>query len=151
MIDVQIHGMDQAISTLERVMSPAQKFLMMKVLGQKVKAQTQKRIGTEKTSPDGQRWKPNAPFTVAMKGHGNILIHTGKMMGTITFNAMQSAVEVGSPVIYARQNQEGAAGGRKYKGRTMGPVPARPFIGISNPNGTEIEQIMVGFVARQFM
>ncbi len=151
MIEVKINGLTQAASALERFMSPMQKMIMMQALGKTVKKQTETRIRTEKTDPTGKPWKQNAPFTIAMKGHGNILIDKGKLLGSFTFAATQNAVETGTPVTYALQNQEGTIGFRKYKGRTMGPIPARPFMGISDKNASELEAVMTEFIGRQFI
>jgi phage gpG-like protein len=91
-----------------------------------------------KTAPDGSPWAPNAPVTIARKGHGDILVETGALeaaattldapghVETIAGNEMEFGVDgvtdLGG-IPWASVQQAGSKDGR---------IPAREFIGVSD-------------------
>jgi phage virion morphogenesis protein len=87
--------------------------------------------------PDGVKWAPNKPSTLARKKGNRPLIGESKRLGTeILQNSSEAGFEVGSNLIYARVMQEGAAQGEF--GTTAGgsPIPwgdivPRQFLGLS--------------------
>ena len=82
-------------------------------------------------SPDGQPWAPNAPLTIARKGHDVILHRTGRMgaslfgeTGDSIRDVSEAGLTFGTSVPYGIFNQEGVAG--------PPTIPARPFVGIDD-------------------
>jgi phage virion morphogenesis protein len=110
--------------------------------------------------PDGTPWVPLNPFYAAIKRGSGILRGSGMsggLMGSITMNASEGAVEVGTNKIYAGVHQFGAViKPRRAKalafrmGGNNSPlafarsvtIPARPFLGISAEDETEIGLIL---------
>lgn len=122
-------------------------------LGGLVVSQTQRRIRSEKTSPDGSAWKPNSAGT-------SILFASGALDDSIHHVVAGSSVEVGSGLVYAGIHQFGGTivpkngdrlafsiGGRLVMADKV-EMPARPYVGISADNATEIESFAEDFVVR---
>ncbi|BAO81042.1 Mu-like prophage protein gpG [Serpentinimonas raichei] len=88
-------------------------------------------------APDGSRWAPNRPSTLARKRGSKPLIgETRELSRGIDYRAGREQVEVGSSRIYAATQQFGAkagAFGRTRRGHKIpwGDIPARPFLGVS--------------------
>ncbi|MCZ6701004.1 MAG: phage virion morphogenesis protein [bacterium] len=71
------------------------------------------------------RWKPLASATLKAKASKtNLLVDTGRLMGSITFRAERDELAVGSNVIYARIHQLGGRAGRGH----ATTIPARPYL-----------------------
>lgn len=80
-------------------------------------------------APDGTPWQPLSPKYAAYKrkrGYGKkILKMRGHLRDTLTMQATDASVSIGSNRIYAAMHQ--------YGGRTrFGQIPARPYLGISD-------------------
>ena len=117
-------------------------------------AQTQRRIQSEKTSPDGAAWPPN-------HDGGSILFRTGSHLSdSIQHAAGASDVHWGSGWIGARVHQFGAVirpvkgkvlafmlGGKKVFAKKV-TIPARPWLGISPANARELLETAERYVAR---
>lgn len=112
-------------------------------IGRLVQEQTRRRIRDEKEAPDGTAWKENAAET-------SILYASGALYRSIDYAASWGSVKVGSALVYARIHQQGGKiepksakalafkiGGqfRMVKSVTM---PARPYLGLSSDNRSEI-------------
>ena len=145
MIEIEIRGLDRAISIFERAFSDKQKLLMMRALAIRVERQTKKRINTEKTNPDGSAWAALAASTIAAKGHGDILINTRNLVSSIQHFESSSSAEIGSSVFYGKFQQEGA-----YNVRSKKNLPIRAFMGVSDANAQELETICANFIAARF-
>lgn len=109
-----------------------------------VEDQTKLRIADEKTAPDGTPWAPWSERYAATRNTGNkqkhsLLVSGGDLRDSIqayTFGlGSESAAAVGSPLIYAATHQFGdpARG-----------IPARPYLGISADNHSDIERFVAG-------
>ncbi|GLK74672.1 phage virion morphogenesis protein [Ancylobacter dichloromethanicus] len=110
------------------------------------------RLQTTKTAPDGTPWAPNRAGT-------SILVDTGNLLGTVGFIAAPSEVEVGASAPYAHVHQEGAVIKPKSKsvlrfmvGRWAVfarevTIPARPFVGVSAEDETEIERVTLDWLS----
>ena len=101
--------------------------------------QTQLRISDEKTSPDGVRW---VPWSEAYKKRRNETIHSllvgvgnEGLFGSIENYSTGLAAIVGTNVPYGAPHQFGSEDGS---------IPARPYLGLSADNRTEIEALVAG-------
>ena len=107
----------------------------------------------DSTAPDGGRWKPLSPVTVALrrKGSSSPLLDTGRLRNSLTFAVGSRHVDIGTNVIYAGTHQFGARKGAYGKTKRNSPipwgnVPARPFLGVSRTDEREINGIVADFV-----
>lgn len=112
-------------------------------IGRLVQEQTRRRIETEKTSPQGEAWKPNFAGT-------SILYASGMLSMSIDYLASPDSVIVGSGLIYARIHQLGGkieAKNAKALMFTIGnatiavqsvTMPARPYLGLSAENREDV-------------
>ncbi len=126
--------------------------------------------------PDGTPWAPNTEATLlgflgvykgsytkrgklSKKGADRVtskkpLIGETRALSTeIVANVANDGVEVGSPMEYAAVHQFGAAKGafgRTRRGAPIpwGDIPARPFLGLSGEDETEIVAILNEHLAR---
>lgn len=121
-------------------------------IGALVTSQTQRRIDTEKTAPDGTPWKENWEGT-------DTLVQSGALRDTIDYEVAGDDIFVGSPLIYAATHQMGATivpkdaenlvfsvGGFTVFAKEV-TIPARPFLGISAQNQQEISNLIESLVA----
>lgn len=146
-------------------------------IGERLAESTTERFQTGR-APDGTRWAPNAMSTLqnylsrfsgsynrdgrlSSRGAGRVmgkrpLIGESRSLSTtINYRAAGSnAVEIGSPMEYAAVQQFGAKKGsfgatRRGAPIPWGDIPARPFLGVSNEDWGEIEQIVDDYLADQ--
>lgn len=118
-------------------------------IGEELRDSTLKRFAAS-TGPDGSRWAPNQPSTLARwrGGAKKPLIGEGKALSTqISYRVAADAVYIGSPMKYAATQQFGAKKGALGTSRRGGPlpwgdIPARPFLGISAEDRKTIEAII---------
>lgn len=108
-------------------------------IGDTVKASIQLNF-REQHDPDGEPWQPLSPATLEQrrkKGTGaQMLRDTGLLNRSITYNADDTAVEIGSDKIYANMMH---FGGKKSDYIWLwGDIPARPFVGVSEADRAEI-------------
>lgn len=116
-------------------------------IGEELAESTRQRFSSS-TAPDGSRWAPNAPATLARKRGTRPLVDSGILGGGITYQLVDGGVEIGSSRIYAGTQQLGAKRGqygRTSRGAPIpwGDIPARPFLGVSAAD----EQIILGILA----
>lgn len=121
---------------------------LMTAIGAMGESQTRRRITDEKTSPDGEAWKPNL-------SDGSILMATGgHLLASVAYTASADAAEWGAAWEYAHVHQYGATikpkeadklvfflGGNKVFAKEV-TIPARPFVGLSSDNREEIIQLV---------
>ena len=101
-----------------------------------VESQTQRRIDTEKESPDGQAWDDWSAAYAATRGPGKSLLQDT--------NALLNAVEahaVGDSIVEVHTGNLPYAAAQHH-GRPDVNIPARPFIGLSPANRAEIAQLV---------
>lgn len=117
----------------------------------------------EGKAPDGSVWAPKSPATLARylaEGARSAMVRPlvgpSKTLSTNIFKqAGPSSVEVGSPTIYGAVMQFGAAKGdygETSRGSPIpwGDIPARPFLGISPDDETNILSIIDREIKRAF-
>jgi phage virion morphogenesis protein len=85
--------------------------------------------------PDGRKWK-------AIKRQGQILVDTGHLRESITYNIENNSLEIGSNLIYSAIHQLGGRTGRKH----LSKIPARPYLGVNTNNRLEIQHKIINFI-----
>jgi phage virion morphogenesis protein len=112
---------------------------LLAAIGEDLTESTKHRFTTQ-LSPDGHRWKPNAFLTVRRKGpqyRPPLTGLTGHLQQTIHYLLESNDLYVGSPMEYARVQQEGGESHwREYN--EIWDIPARPFLGISDSDAAQI-------------
>jgi phage virion morphogenesis protein len=93
--------------------------------------------------PDGTAWKPSQR---AEKEGGKTLVDTGRLRGSIGYEASPASVSVGSNLVYARIHQLGGKAGRKH----AVTLPPRPYLGFSEEDIKEARAILAEHLAAAF-
>lgn len=110
----------------------------LKTIGLALEANIRERWDRE-TDPEGNRWQPLKASTIKRKIRKRkplkILLQDDHLRFTISSQADDSTLVVGSPQKYAAIHQLGGPAGRK--GRQF-QMPARPFLGISKQDEADI-------------
>jgi len=151
-VRIVVNGFDEAAQVIARIADPDVPQYLDE-LGALVTSQTQRRIRSEKTSPDGKAWKPNAEGT-------SILFRSGTLDDSIHHEVGGREVEVGSNMVHAGIHQDGGVIRPKSANalafRVPGSfvmankvdIPARTYVGISAANGNEIVSFTEAFILR---
>ena len=125
---------------------------LMRDIGEHLLTTTRERFADE-TAPDGTPWAPLTESTKRRKRRnaGKILTERGFLRGNLTYRAGPDEVLVGSPSIYAGTHQFGAARGafRASPPIPFGDIPARPFLGVSGDDASEIRGLVNDYLAEQ--
>ena len=128
----------------------------LRAIGEELQRTTQDRFDPgQKKSPDGTPWARNSPVTIARKGRDNPLYQRGNLQNTIRYQLRgATGVEVGTNLVYGAAQQFGMVKG--YAGRTRrgapipwGNIPARPYLGLSADDETEVVRILRDYLERQ--
>lgn len=137
---------------------------LMNEIGMAMVASTEKRF-KDTEAPDGSKWAPRSATTLkhyerTKQKFGPVLHKTGTLSQTIFHQYDHASVSFGSNAIYAAvmqfgagQGAFGAAIGKDKRGRDhfhtipWGNIPARPFIGISDSDRTNIVDTVAEWLA----
>lgn len=156
-MQVRTDGQAKVEQTLARLVSRMSDTLpLMDGIGLYLESATIERFDREQ-APDGSKWKPSHR---ARAEGGKTLTDSARLKQSITHNASATRVEVGTNVIYAAVHQFGAkisAKSKKGLAFTLPGVglvfaksvtiPARPFLGMSAEDETEVVQLAEDYVA----
>lgn len=117
-------------------------------------SQTIRRITDEKTAPDGTPWAPN-------RAGSSILMETGQhLLKSVAFYASAEEAVWGASWEFAHVHQEGAVinakdspyltffAGGAWRSKKSVTIPARPFVGLSDENRAEIEDLVTDHFGR---
>jgi len=119
---------------------------LMGEIGERLIFETEQRFH-QGLSPEGTPWAPKSEVTAEKYRRKGITVafkplfgESGKLHSTLDYHAGADFVEVGSGAIYAAVMQFGAEKGasREKPPIPWGPIPARPFIGISEVDRSNI-------------
>jgi phage virion morphogenesis protein len=109
-------------------------------IGGEIESQTRRRIGEEKTGPDGEPWPAWSDSYAKTRGpHHSLLIGEGHFLDSITHVVHDDELEVGSNAVQAALMQFG--------GEDIG-LPQhkpRPYLGLSAENLDDIDALVVDF------
>ena len=131
---------------------------VMEQIGEYMVMSTKERF-KKGTSPEGAKWAPKSPTTLARYGARKsnridprpLFGPSGMLSSQIFHDAGPNQLEVGSNLIYAAVQQFGAGKGQ-FGNMTNGSpipwgnIPARPFFGISREDETNILALMADFL-----
>ena len=99
---------------------------------------TRERFNSQ-TAPDGHSWAPLSPGYAKRKPRNKdkVLTLYGHLRGTLDYQAGPQEVRIGTPLIYGATHQLG-----------RGPIPARPFLGLSSSDEQELLDILNDHLSR---
>lgn len=151
-IAIDVIGLEHAQAVLAHIGGDTSQ--LMSNIGSALEDSTRKRIDETKTSPDGAAWAPNTT------GNG-ILLQSGRnLLDSVGFIASSEEVEVGAGWEYAHVHQFGATitpksakalafvlGGKLILAKSV-TIPARPFVGLSAEDATEVERLTTDWLGR---
>lgn len=132
---------------------------VLKVIGQDLITSTQERI-RDQVTPEGTAWPALRPDYAAAKRGSGILVESGRLIGSFTRKVDGRELLVGTNVLYAAIHQFGGvirpkAGSRlrfRIGKRTVFArqvrIPARPFLGISAEDRSDMLATIEAFVLR---
>lgn len=149
-VSITLDGAEAALAALARAVEATDKpKALFDEIGQALTLSTQHRFETQ-TDPDGNPW----PVSIrALLDGGRTLTDTGRLRGSITWQASGRDVAVGTDVIYSAIHQLGgtitaktSAGltfrvGGRWITKSSVTLPARPFLGLDADGEAEIEAI----------
>ena len=151
-ITIDVHDLAAANAVIGRFANLDEAALLT-TIGGIGEMQTRRRVEEEKTAPDGTPWKPNREGT-------SILLRSGEhLRDSIAYEVGAGEVSWGSSWEYAHVHQDGAvitakgkamsfmAGGKRRFAKKV-TIPARPFVGLSAANGTEIVEVVTDWLGR---
>jgi phage virion morphogenesis protein len=110
-------------------------------IGEELLLSTDARFDSQ-TAPDGRPWEPlnskYAEWKRAFHGHDRILKLRGYLRDTLRYQATDVSVAIGSNRVYSAIHQFGGQTGREHKP----PIPARPYLGVSDDDVAAILEII---------
>ncbi|NDV20878.1 phage virion morphogenesis protein [Pseudodesulfovibrio sp. JC047] len=124
---------------------------LMDELGAAVVSQTQRRIDSEKTGPDGAPWDPWSESYAKTRHEGHsLLIASGDLSDSLEhiLGISGDHAEVGSNLVYAAAQQYGLDMSVIGTHRRI-QIPARPYLGISTENEEDLVALVDDFVDRK--
>ena len=157
-IRIEVTGAEAALSQLQRAIeATANPRPLYDEIGAALVVSTQMRFEREET-PEGAKWP--ASLRAIVEG-GRTLTDTGRLMQSITHEASDSGVAVGTNVLYAAIHQFGGkitaktGKGLVFKGagdqwvrKQSVTIPARPFLGLDDEDEAEITAIAEDWLGR---
>lgn len=139
-IKASIHGADDINRRLFAMLRGVEnREPLMDEIGAALVTSTQFRF-EDQQGPDGLAWVPSER---ALAENGQTLVDKGLLLASITHLPGNDQVEVGSNMVYAGIHQFGGRAGRGHKV----DMPARPYLGISFEDETEIDTIVHDYLA----
>ncbi len=157
-IGLTVTGGDSFLKAMRGIEDPAARKELFSEIGSYLESSTQQRF-IDEAGPDGKPWKQSLR---AKDDEGQTLRDTGRLFGSITNNATENQVEVGSNVIYARIHQLGGVikpkhkkylsfvknGARVFLKKVT--IPARPYLGINDSDERKIEATVARWWQERF-
>jgi phage virion morphogenesis protein len=109
---------------------------LLDTVGAVVESQTRRRISDEKESPDGMLWPAWSGKYAKKRGAGHSLLESGgDLLDSIDHQVPPGAahVEIGTNMIYAATHQFGD---------DERNIPARPYLGVSAGDESELQAVI---------
>ncbi len=121
---------------------PAAAAELMDAAGSVLEGSTRRRIGEEKTAPDGDRWPGwSEAYGETRRTGQTLLVSRGHLLDSIQATATARETQVGSNLVYAAIHQMGGADVGKPG------LPARPYLGVSDGDRGELIELAEDFLA----
>lgn len=109
-------------------------------IGATIETQTKVRIEEEKRSPEGVKWAEwSKRYAKTRHGGHKLLENEGNLYDDINHLVHGSEVEIGTDMVYAATHQFGDV---------TRNIPARPYLGVSEDNESELEDQVERFFER---
>lgn len=154
-IHIELSGFGQVEKFLDRL-NPFQTETLLEAMARLIRESTRERIIAGGPAPDGSAWKPNRA------GRTPILHLSGALARSIDYLVAGTRAVIGSGLIYARIHQEGGVivpksasalvfqvGNQVYRVKKV-TMPARPYIGLSAEDRSELVQTVAAYLRRLF-
>lgn len=154
-IQVQFSGFAEVEQVLARL-NPFQGETLLEAMARLIRESTRERIIAGGPSPDGAAWKPNRA------GRTPILYLSGALARSIDYAVSGLSAIIGSGLVYARIHQEGgvivpksasslvfSVGNRLFRVKKV-TMPARPYLGLSGEDRSELVQAAVAYLRGLF-
>lgn len=124
---------------------------LMSDIGGPMQDSTRQRFKDGK-DPDGNAWAPRSPTTIAhyektKQRFGPILHKSRELANSINYQFDSRSVTVGTKVIYSAVMQFGASQYSLGPVSPWGNIPARPFIGLSEVDRTNVIETVQEWLA----
>jgi phage virion morphogenesis protein len=136
----EIDGLAQLLNKAK--LSSEDRVQLLTNLGVEMESQTQERFDSQE-APDGKHWQDLAEKTKQyyaryFPGRRSILVGEGNLRDSIESQVDSWSVLVGATKVYAATHQFG-----------RGKIPARPYVGISNANASDLALMTRQFLAER--
>ena len=162
MVNIRLEGDTRAALNKIRGLAEMDRKSLNAALGQGVRTSTLERFRTRK-GPDGRRWPSSKR---ALAEGGRTLVDSGQLRNSIQVRSDASGFAVGTNVKHASTHQYGVknrvikAKNKKYlrfkvdgrwvtRKKVKVTIPARPFLGLSAEDQTELQETVEDFIRRQ--
>ena len=139
-IQVDLKGLKRLQARIEKLGKP-DRAKLLRGMGAEVESQTRRRLSEEKTDADGAPWKDWTPGYAKSRHSGHSLLEgEGDLIDSINSQVHGDTVEIGSNLVYAAIHQFGGAeAGMPF-------IPARPYLGLSSENMTDVLGVVEDFL-----
>lgn len=106
---------------------------------------------SNKVAPDGSPWAPLLAVTLAKKKGTGILREKGTLQDTLRKQVTSTELAFGTDRPYGAVHQfgqkKGASGSAKGRPIPWGDIPARPYLGLSAEDETEVLHIIQDYLS----
>ncbi|MGY6246692.1 phage virion morphogenesis protein [Bosea thiooxidans] len=154
-IHIELTGFDQVEQFLARL-NPFQSETLLEAMARLIRESTRERIIAGGPAPDGSAWAPNR------EGRKPILHRSGALARSIDYAISGTRAIIGSGLIYSAIHQFGGTivpksatalvfqvGNRMFRVKKV-TMPARPYIGLSGEDRSELVQAVTAYLRRLF-
>ncbi|MCA0420481.1 MAG: phage virion morphogenesis protein [Proteobacteria bacterium] len=154
-IHIELTGFDQVEQFLARL-NPFQSETLLEAMARLIRESTRERIIAGGPAPDGSAWAPNR------EGRKPILYRSGALARSIDYAISGTRAIIGSGLIYSAIHQFGGTivpksatalvfqvGNRMFRVKKV-TMPARPYIGLSGEDRSELVQAVTAYLRRLF-
>lgn len=141
MIEVSAIGLRLVLGELRRYQNLFRQRLpaMFKVVAKVAQKQTERRVSTEKTDPDGSPWASwSDSYAESRQSFHSLLINSKELFRSFRIVLGREAALMGTEVPYASFVQKGTS-----------TMPARPFLGVSSSNLQDMQARLDEWVSKQ--
>ena len=138
-VTLELDSLQPLLSRINALGQPRRQGEALANIGGLVESQTRARFD-ERVSPEGDAWAAWSEGYAATRKKGQtLLVASGAFRDSIAWDLTGDALRVGSNMVFAALHQEG---GTDDMDPGAAAVPARPYLGLSDENVTEIEDAM---------
>ncbi|SFQ14362.1 phage virion morphogenesis (putative tail completion) protein [Roseivivax halotolerans] len=109
-------------------------------VGQLLETQSRTRISDEKVAPGGAPWAAwSADYAATRSAQHSLLVGENDLLESVQNYSAGAEAKVGTNLVYGAIHQFG--------GEPVGmPIPARPYLGVSDENAAEIEDLVIDYL-----